>query len=71
MDALSWEPTNTTLRISHFGAMHALHCRLMEGWMIATMDMIGLQVNGDSHERQCMSRGAAFHEFTCTWQEKR
>lgn len=71
MEALSWDPNGTTLRIHGFSAMHPFHCRLMEGWMISTMDMIGLQVNSDAHESKCMSGGDPFHEFTCTWRKKR
>jgi hypothetical protein len=67
MEALAWEPERTVLRISGFAGMHPTHCRLMEGWMIATMEAIGCKVNDDARETQCMSRGGAFHEFFCTW----
>ncbi len=69
MDALTWAPHDTTLRISDFREMHPLHCRLMEGWMISTMDMIGLSAD-DLHECECASTGGKHHEFVCTWRKK-
>lgn len=67
MEAVTWEPTNTTLRIYDFPEMDPRHCRLMEGWMISTMAQIGCKVHGDGMEVKCMSRGAEYHEFHCTW----
>jgi hypothetical protein len=68
MEALRWAPDDTLLRISDFPEMHPFHCRLMEGWMISTMDMIGLAAKG--HERECASAGGKHHEFVCTWHKK-
>ena len=68
MDALRWAPDDTTLRISEFREMHPFHCRLMEGWMISTMGMIGLEATG--HECECTSAGGKYHEFVCTWHKK-
>jgi hypothetical protein len=70
MDALSWAPENTTLVIRDFPTMAPIHCRLMEGWMIGTMAVLGLQVSDDGHESKCTSRGDAVHEFTCSWRAK-
>jgi hypothetical protein len=67
MDAISWEPENTVLRITDFKQMDPTHCRLMEGWMIATMAQIGLKVNDEAGETVCMSRGGQYHEFVCKW----
>jgi hypothetical protein len=68
MVALSWSADDTALRIHDFPAMDPRHCRLMEGWMIATMDSIGFRVNDDARESLCASRGDLYHEFRCTWQ---
>ncbi len=70
MEAIAWEPERTVLRITHFPAMSPLHCRLMEGWMVTAMDTLGAQVLPGAKETACMARGAAFHEFTCTWRKK-
>ncbi len=70
MEAVSWAPTDTCLRISGFPEMATAHCRLMEGWMIATMDALGVEVNADAAETACTSRGAPFHEFRCTWKKR-
>lgn len=67
MEALAWTPERTVLRITGFAEMHATHCRLMEGWMISTMEAIGCRVNPGARETECMSRGGAHHEFSCTW----
>ena len=67
MSAISWEPSDTRLRITGFPAMSPAHCRLMEGWMIATMATIGFRVSDDAREVRCESEGAPFHEFACTW----
>ncbi|HVY49738.1 MAG TPA: hypothetical protein VHB21_27780 [Minicystis sp.] len=67
MRAVSWSPEDTRLRISGFSGMDPAHCRLMEGWMISTMAMIGFRVSDDARETACASRGAAFHEFACSW----
>jgi len=69
MEAVSWTPEDTALRIYDFPEMDPAHCRLMEGWMIATMRAIGFYVN-DAFERKCMSTGAPYHEFHCTWQKR-
>jgi hypothetical protein len=70
MEAVAWTPNDTTLRIYDFAEMDPTHCRLMEGWMIATMRSIGFYVNNDAFERKCMSTGAPYHEFHCTWQKR-
>jgi hypothetical protein len=67
MVAESWRRDDTMLRIYDFPGMDPLHCRLMEGWMIALMDSIGYRVNDDAHESTCASRGGPWHEFRCTW----
>jgi hypothetical protein len=67
MEAVAWSPDDTCLRIYDFPAMDPHHCRLMEGWMISTMDSIGYHVNDDARESQCQSRGGPYHEFRCTW----
>jgi len=33
MEAVTWEPNNTLMRIYDFVEMDPAHCRLMEGWM--------------------------------------
>lgn len=71
MEAISWAPTGTTLRITGFPEMARLHCELMEGWMIATMDALGLVVSADGRETRCTSRGDPFHEFSCTWTRRK
>ena len=70
MEAVTWAPDDTTLRIYDFAEMDPAHCRLMEGWMIATMRSIGFYVNNDAFERKCMSTGDPYHEFHCTWQKR-
>jgi hypothetical protein len=70
MEAVAWAPEDTTLRIYDFVEMDPAHCRLMEGWMIATMRSIGFYVNNDAFERKCTSTGDAYHEFHCTWQKR-
>jgi hypothetical protein len=67
MEAVSWTPEDTRVRIYDFPQMDAAHCRLMEGWMISTMETIGFRVSRDAHERTCTTRGGAHHEFVCTW----
>ena len=67
MEAIAWEPDNTVLRITGFPAMHPAHCRLMEGWMIRTMDTIGCRVLPGAREVVCTSTGGAHHEFACRW----
>lgn len=71
MEAVAWAPEQTTLRIHGFAAMDVCHCKLMEGWMISTMDTIGFRVNSDARESVCASRGGPWHEFTCSWTRKR
>ncbi len=67
MEATAWAPELTTLRITGFPAMAPVHCRLMEGWMIATMEALGLGVSESAGETLCTSRGDPHHEFSCTW----
>lgn len=67
MEAVAWEPEDTRVRIYEFPQMDPAHCRLMEGWMIATMETIGFRVSRDASERICASKGGPHHEFVCTW----
>ena len=68
MEAVEWAPESTVLRIYDFPEMHPLHCRLMEGWMISTMQTLGFSVGGDARQTKFMGDGAPYHEFRCTWQ---
>ena len=70
MEAVTWEPGDTTVRIYDFPDMNPAHCRLMEGWMISTMRSIGFYVNDDAFERKCMSTGDPYHEFHCSWEQR-
>jgi hypothetical protein len=70
MEATEWKPERTTLRITGFAEMSPLHCQLMEGWMISTMEAIGLRIHDDARESKCTSRGDPFHEFTCSWSRR-
>ena len=70
MEAIRWSPDDTLLRISGFPAMAPQHCRLMEGWMVATMNTLGVDVL-DPRETLCTSRGGAAHEFACRWKKKK
>lgn len=67
MEALAWKPERTVLRITGFDSMDPAHCRLMEGWMISTMEQIGCRVSDDARETACTTHGAAHHEFACRW----
>ena len=71
MTALASEPDDTRLRIEGFAAMEPAHCKLMEGWMIGAMAVLGAEVNDDGRETMCTSRGDPCHEFACTWTIKR
>lgn len=68
MSAVRTRPDDTCLRIIGFPAMDPAHCRLMEGWMIATMTQIGCRVRPGGRETECPSRGGQWHEFRCTWE---
>jgi hypothetical protein len=70
MEAVAWTPADTTLRITGFPQMVPQHCRLMEGWMIATMNALGADVSEDAAETACCSRGDAVHEFRCKWTKR-
>jgi hypothetical protein len=70
MTAVAWERSDTRLRIDGFPEMDRAHCELMEGWMISTMARIGVVVSDDATETACASRGAAYHEFACTWRPR-
>lgn len=70
MEAVSTDPKGTILRITGFPKMHPAHCRLMEGWMIAAMDIVGVNVLPGACETECMSEGGRYHEFWCQWQLK-
>jgi hypothetical protein len=68
MEAVDVSPENTVLRIYDFPQMDKAHCMLMEAWMIAAMDVIGVRVLPDAHETVCMSDGGPYHEFWCRWE---
>ena len=70
MTATSWSPERTVLRIDGFPGMHPAHCRLMEGWMIAAMRIIGAIVGPGAAETSCCSRGDEAHEFSCSWRRE-
>jgi hypothetical protein len=70
MEAVDVRPDSTLLRISDFPDMHPAHCRMMEGWMIAAMDVVGARVLPGACERECTSRGGSCHEFWCQWEPK-
>ena len=70
MEAVEFAPDNTILRITGFPEMDPAHCRLMEGWMIAAMDVVGAEVLPGACERECNSRGGSCHEFWCRWRPK-
>lgn len=70
MTAVAWSENDTRLRIEGFDAMDRAHCELMEGWMIATMEKIGVVIGKDARETACASRGEAHHEFACTWRRR-
>ncbi|MEZ4219591.1 MAG: hypothetical protein R3B13_01600 [Polyangiaceae bacterium] len=67
MEAVDTSPQRTVLRIHEFPEMAPAHCRMMEGWMIAAMDVVGVDVLPGACESECMSRGGRFHEFVCEW----
>ncbi len=69
MEAVTWSPDDTTLRIYDFPDMVPSHCRLMEGWMVSTMRNIGVRVGDDAMETACVARGATYHEFRCSWRK--
>lgn len=69
MEAIRWTPDDTLLRITDFPQMAPEHCRLMEGWMITTMNVLGTDVL-DGHESACVSKGAPAHEFSCRWKKR-
>ncbi len=71
MEAVDVRPENTLLRISGFPEMDPAHCRMMEAWMIAAMDVVGVRVLPGACERECQSRGGVCHEFWCQWEPKR
>jgi hypothetical protein len=68
MEAFDTRPERTVLRIRGFPGMAPAHCRLMEGWMIAAMDVVGARVLPGARETECQSTGGRFHEFSCTWE---
>jgi hypothetical protein len=70
MEAVDVTPERTVLRIHDFAEMDPAHCRLMEGWMIAAMDVVGARVLPGACEAECMSSGGRWHEFRCLWEPK-
>ncbi len=69
MVATEWKPERTVVQIVNFPQMARLHCQLMEGWMVATMEEIGARII-KWDEVKCMSRGDACHEFVCSWHKR-
>lgn len=69
MEAVEWAPERTVLRIHGFARMSPAHCRLMEGWMIEAMSLIGATVT-DGNETRCASRGDHVHEYVCRWRKR-
>lgn len=67
MEAVAWEPSHTVVRIYDFPEMDPAHCLLMDGWMRATMESLGFRIEPGARETRCMSEGAPFHEYTCSW----
>lgn len=70
IDAISYDPDNTVLQITDFPKMDPCHCRLMEGWMSHSMELIGMQMITMT-EIKCMSVGDLIHEFVCKWRHVR
>lgn len=70
MEAVDTSPERTVLRITGFPEMDRAHCRMMEGWMIAAMDVVGARVLPGACETECASTGGRFHEFSCRWEPK-
>jgi hypothetical protein len=70
MEAETWEPEDTRVRIYDFPDMHVLHCKLMEGWMVSTMRVLGF-VCSDARQTAFMGKGDAYHEFACRWSRDR
>jgi hypothetical protein len=71
MEAVEWAPESTVLRIYDFPKMDRLHGRLMEGWMISTMESLGLRVDPGARQTLFMGDGAPHHEFRCSWRQAR
>jgi hypothetical protein len=70
MEALDTRPERTVLCITGFPEMDPAHCKLMEGWMIAAMDVVGARVLPGARETECAAQGGRFHEFSCRWEPK-
>jgi len=70
MEAIDVRPERTVLRITEFPDMDPAHCRMMEGWMTAAMDVIGVRILPGACETECMSSGGRYHEFSCQWELK-
>jgi hypothetical protein len=69
MEAVSTRPENTVLRIHEFPGMAPAHCRMMEGWMISAMEVLGATVLPGGKETLCMANSGPFHEFVCQWKK--
>lgn len=69
MVSVSTRPENTVVRIHDFPGMAPEHCKMMEGWMISAMDVLGVTVLPGAEESMCASKGAPYHEFTCKWKK--
>jgi hypothetical protein len=61
MTAIDHRPERTILRINGFPEMAPAHCRLMEGWMIAAMDLVGARVLPGARETECHQTGGECH----------
>jgi hypothetical protein len=69
MIAVASRPENTVLRILEFPTMVREHCRMMEGWMISAMEVLGATVLPGAQESTCMADKGPYHEFVCKWQK--
>ena len=52
-----------------FPTMVREHCRMMEGWMISAMEVLGATVLPGAQESTCMADKGPYHEFVCKWQK--
>ena len=66
MVAISATPDKSVVRILDFPQMDPLHCSIMAGWMTATMQSMGLKMNG-VEEVKCVHLGDPYHEFQGKW----
>jgi len=71
MEAVSTDPDDTVIRITGFDEMHPLHCKLVAGWITASIRAIGFDITRTTVETACPSRGDPHHEFTFAWNPER